>query len=64
MLPETTVSELHDCCYSISLSVFSFTKLLFKSQEKMFKTSVNARPHFFFLENPIKYPHKTYIARN
>jgi len=40
---------------------------VFESQEKMFKTSVNARTLSFnviFLENPSEYPHKPYIVRN
>ena len=37
------VSELHYSCYSMGLSVFYVID--FKSQEKIFKTSVNARPH-------------------
>jgi len=43
----------------MGLSAFNFTQLFSESQEKMFKTSVNARPqsfNIFFLENPSKYP--------
>ena len=37
----------------------------FESQEKVFKTSVNALSfNISFLENPSEYPHKPYIARN
>ena len=46
--------------------IYSYA-IVFEIQEKVFKTSVNARPHFFnvsFLENPTEYPHKPYTARN
>jgi len=44
ILPETRLPKLYDSCYSMGLPVFTFTQF-FESQEKMFKTSVNARPH-------------------
>jgi len=43
VLPETRVPELHDSCYIVGLSVFY--SIVFESQEKVFKTSVNARLH-------------------
>jgi len=40
--------------------LFYFYAIVFETQEKMFKTSVNARPYCpltsFFLENPSEYP--------
>ena len=48
MLEETRVSDLGDsCCCSMDLSylILVFYAFVFESREKMFKTSVNARPH-------------------
>jgi len=43
-LRKTRVPKLQDSCYSMGLTV-SFYAIVFDSQEKMFKTSVNARRH-------------------
>jgi len=45
ILPETTVPELHDGCYGIGLYGIYFSTIVFESQEKVFKTSVNVGPH-------------------
>ena len=65
ILPETRVRELHDCCYSIGLSVISFMQY---SQAKKDVQDEPTRHHSpvtsFFLEKPSEYPHKPYISRN
>jgi len=67
VLSETRVPELHGSFYGTGLTVSTFTQLFTKAK-KMFKTSVNARPHCsltsYFLENPTEYPQKPYITRN
>ena len=45
ILPETRDSELHDSYYNIGLICIYFYAIVFESQEKLLKTSVNARPH-------------------
>jgi len=46
ILPETSVPELHEGCYSYYWSIcIYFYAIVFESQENVFKTSVNARPY-------------------
>jgi len=68
ILPETRVPELHDSCYSIGLSVFTFTQLFSKAKKRCSGRALTRDPalsfNVFFLENPTEYPHKPYTARN
>jgi len=57
-LPETRVPELHDSCYRMGLSLFTFTQLFLKAKKRCSRRALTPDTtvlNIFFLENPSEY---------